>query len=110
MNIIHFKNQKDRLDFLKGNFEEIEPKKAEPTEIIPQKAEEKAEGEAKAVFESIKKECEGCEAWSGSDCTRNPYTEGCLKDKEKAEEKPKKAKKSAKKSKKEGKDDKVQAE
>ena len=24
--------------------------------------------------------CKGCPAWSGSDCTRNPYTEGCLKD------------------------------
>ena len=25
--------------------------------------------------------CSGCTAWSGLDCTRNPYTEGCLKDK-----------------------------
>ena len=25
--------------------------------------------------------CHDCPAWSGSDCTRNPYTEGCLKDK-----------------------------
>ena len=24
--------------------------------------------------------CHDCSAWSGSDCTRNPYTEGCLKD------------------------------
>lgn len=24
--------------------------------------------------------CKDCKAWSGSDCTRNPYTEGCLKD------------------------------
>lgn len=26
MNAIHFKNQKDRLDFLKGNFEEVNRK------------------------------------------------------------------------------------
>ena len=23
-------------------------------------------------------ECRKCPAWSGTDCTRNPYTEGCL--------------------------------
>lgn len=28
----------------------------------------------------IKSFCLGCEAWSGTDCIRNPYTEGCLKD------------------------------
>lgn len=55
MNIIHFKNQKDRLDFLKGNFEEIEPKKAEPAEIIPQIAEEKAEEKPKKAKKSAKK-------------------------------------------------------
>lgn len=55
MNVIHFKNQKDRLDFLKGNFEEIEPKKAEPTEIIPQIAEEKAEEKPKEGEEKPKK-------------------------------------------------------
>lgn len=25
-------------------------------------------------------DCKTCSAWSGSDCTRNPYTEGCLKE------------------------------
>lgn len=40
--IMHFKSQKERLDFLKGNFEEIKPIKAEAKEIIPkEKAEEK---------------------------------------------------------------------
>lgn len=26
-------------------------------------------------------ECRKCPAWSGTDCTKNPYTEGCLDDK-----------------------------
>lgn len=25
-------------------------------------------------------ECRSCTAWSGTDCTRHPYTQGCLKD------------------------------
>lgn len=25
-------------------------------------------------------DCKTCSAWSGSECTRNPYTEGCLKE------------------------------
>lgn len=25
-------------------------------------------------------ECRNCSAWSGADCTRHPYTQGCLKD------------------------------
>lgn len=29
---------------------------------------------------NIENFCKDCPAWSGSDCTRNPYTEGCLKD------------------------------
>lgn len=29
---------------------------------------------------NIENFCKDCKAWSGSDCTRNPYTEGCLKD------------------------------
>jgi len=29
MEVMHFKSQKERLDYLKGNFEEIEPKVAE---------------------------------------------------------------------------------
>ena len=24
--------------------------------------------------------CRNCTAWSGTDCTRHPYTQGCLKD------------------------------
>lgn len=32
------------------------------------------------VLKDIKKYCQECPAWSGVDCTRNPYTEGCLKD------------------------------
>lgn len=31
------------------------------------------------IFEKIKEQCSGCEAWGGDDCTRNPITEGCLK-------------------------------
>ena len=27
-------------------------------------------------------ECRDCPAWSGSDCTRHPYNEGCLKEDE----------------------------
>ena len=27
-------------------------------------------------------ECRDCPAWSGSDCTRHPYKEGCLKEDE----------------------------
>jgi len=25
-------------------------------------------------------ECRNCPAWAGTDCTRHPYTQGCLKD------------------------------
>lgn len=31
-------------------------------------------------LDEIMQFCSGCPAWSGSDCTRNPYTEGCIKD------------------------------
>ena len=86
MEILHFKSQKERLDYLKGNFEEIQPK------------------EVDEVFEKLQAECGDCPAWSGTDCTRHPYTEGCLKDEPIKEEKPKKAKKKGKK-----KDDTVQA-
>ena len=34
----------------------------------------------KDMHEKIKEQCTGCEAWGGDDCTRNPITEGCLKD------------------------------
>ena len=27
-------------------------------------------------------ECQDCPAWSGSDCTRHPYIEGCIKEKD----------------------------
>lgn len=32
------------------------------------------------IEQKIKEECGDCKAWSGTDCTRNPYTQGCLKD------------------------------
>ena len=31
----------------------------------------------------IKEQCGDCKAWGGTDCTRNPYTQGCLKDEKK---------------------------
>ena len=31
------------------------------------------------ILEKIKEQCSGCEAWGGDDCTRNPITEGCLR-------------------------------
>ena len=34
----------------------------------------------KNIMDEIKEQCGDCEAWSGTDCTRNPYTQGCLKD------------------------------
>lgn len=37
----------------------------------------------KELMSKLKENCEGCEGWSGTDCTRNPYTEGCLKEQEK---------------------------
>ena len=42
MEVMHFKTQKERLDYLKGNFEEIKPKevKEEPKEE-PKKAKKK---------------------------------------------------------------------
>lgn len=40
-------------------------------------------GRKEPLLEVLNKEiydfCKDCQAWSGSDCTRNPYTEGCLK-------------------------------
>ena len=32
------------------------------------------------LMNEIKEQCGDCKAWSGTDCTRNPYTQGCLKD------------------------------
>lgn len=42
-------------------------------------------GELKAEDNSLRRvdefaECRNCSAWSGTDCTRLPYTQGCLKD------------------------------
>ena len=37
MEVMHFKSQKERLDYLKGNFEEIEPKEVKE-EPKPKKA------------------------------------------------------------------------
>lgn len=32
------------------------------------------------IINKIEEQCGDCKAWSGTDCTRNPYTQGCLKD------------------------------
>ena len=32
------------------------------------------------LMNEIEEHCGDCEAWSGTDCKRNPYTQGCLKD------------------------------
>lgn len=41
-------------------------------------------GRKETLLEVLNKEiydfCKDCSAWSGSDCTRSPYTEGCLKE------------------------------
>ena len=31
-------------------------------------------------LEQLKNYCSDCPAWSGTDCTNNPYRDGCLKD------------------------------
>ncbi len=43
MEVMHFKTQKERLDYLKGGFEEIQPKevKEEPKKEEPKKAKKK---------------------------------------------------------------------
>ena len=33
------------------------------------------------TWKEVETICKDCPAWSGTDCTRNPYAEGCLKDK-----------------------------
>lgn len=38
------------------------------------------EKDFETIMNEIKEKCGDCEAWSGTDCTRNPYTQGCLKD------------------------------
>lgn len=46
-------------------------------------ADDIAEGIYNAGYRKVYEfeECRKCPAWSGTDCTRNPYTEGCLDDK-----------------------------
>lgn len=46
-------------------------------------ADDIAEGLYNAGYRKVDdfEECRKCPAWSGTDCTRNPYTEGCLDDK-----------------------------
>lgn len=46
-------------------------------------ADDIAEGIYNAGYRKIDdfEECRKCPAWSGTDCVRNPYTEGCLDDK-----------------------------
>ena len=34
----------------------------------------------KLLNQEIDEFCKDCPAWSGKDCTRHPYEEGCLKD------------------------------
>lgn len=34
----------------------------------------------KILNQEIYEFCKDCPAWSGSNCTRHPYEEGCLKD------------------------------
>lgn len=60
--IMHFKTQKERLDYLKGNFEEIipvevkaEPKKAEKEEITSEN-EKKSQNKASKSKKQTKKD------------------------------------------------------
>lgn len=49
MEILHFKSQKERLDYLKGNYEEILPVEvAENEEIEPKEAEKEKKSPKKA--------------------------------------------------------------
>ena len=48
-----------------------------PSEIVQYVEKVKYWTEIEAMFFN----CSKCPAWSGTDCIRNPYTEGCLKDK-----------------------------
>ena len=51
--------------------------------VYTTQADDIAEGLYNAGYRKIDdfEECRKCPAWSGTDCTRNPYTEGCLDDK-----------------------------
>ena len=78
-------------DYHEGNQKELEIKNAELQKQVDELKEqlnyeknyEKGVMIMKNVNElmnEIKEQCGDCEAWSGTDCTRNPYTQGCLKD------------------------------
>lgn len=49
-----------------------------PIEIMPKVAEALYNAGYRKIDEFA--ECRNCIAWSGTDCTRHPYTQGCLKD------------------------------
>lgn len=49
-----------------------------PVEIMPKVAEALYNAGYRKIDEFA--ECRNCTAWSGTDCTRHPYTQGCLKD------------------------------
>lgn len=48
MEVLHFKSQKERLDYLKGGFEEIVP-----NEVVVPKAEKNSSTEATEVSEAV---------------------------------------------------------
>lgn len=50
--------------------------------LYGEQREQIAEALYKAGYRKVDEfaECRDCPAWSGSDCTRHPYEEGCLKD------------------------------
>ena len=41
---------------------------------------EKMENKETTVWKEIEALCKDCPAWSGTDCTQNPYTDDCLKE------------------------------
>lgn len=51
--------------------------------VYTTQADDIAEGLYNAGYRKVDEleKCRKCPAWSGTDCTRNPYTEGCLDDK-----------------------------
>lgn len=53
MEVMHFKTQKERLDFLKGNFEEIEPKEVKEE---PKKEPKKAKKKGKKKDDTVQAE------------------------------------------------------
>jgi hypothetical protein len=55
MEVMHFKSQKERLDYLKGNFEEIQPTEVE-VEVKVEAEEEPKEEPKKAKKKGKKKD------------------------------------------------------